>query len=125
MKATLIKNQEKIREKFKEVVKTNNFDGIFLADMEGLPIVSYLDEGVDEETLTASAAAIVSAGIITASDAKKPDVNQIIVDTEQGYMVFIPVKDEFILGIITPTGTKLGMLRLVADEVEEFLEKLE
>ncbi|RUM30614.1 MAG: hypothetical protein DSY42_04330 [Aquifex sp.] len=125
MRTLLIKNSEKIKSKFKEVVRNNKLEGIFLADMEGLPIVSFLDEEVNEEVISASSAAIVSAGMITANDAKKPDINQIIVDTEQGYMVFIPVKNEFILCIITQKDTKLGMLRLIADEVEEFLEKLE
>jgi len=121
---SILKKQEEIRERFKQVVRENNLDGILLADTEGLPLVSYLDEEVDEETIAASSAAILSAGLITAGDAKKRDLNEIIIDTEDGYLVFVPIKGEFVLGIITPKETKLGILRLIAKDVEEFLEKV-
>ncbi|NPB06228.1 MAG: dynein regulation protein LC7 [Aquificae bacterium] len=121
---SILKKQDEIRERFKQVVRENNLDGILLADTEGLPLVSYLDEDVDEETIAASSAAILSAGLITAGDAKKRGLNEIIIDTEDGYLVFVPIKGEFVLGIITPKETKLGILRLIAKEVEDFLEKV-
>ncbi|NPA32099.1 MAG: dynein regulation protein LC7 [Aquificae bacterium] len=124
MTARILQKQAEVREKFKSVVRENNLDGIFLSDMEGLPIVSYFNEEVDEDTVAASSAAIVSAGLITTSDAKKRNMNQIIIDTDDGYMVFIPIKDEFILGIITPPDTKLGILRLIAEDLEAFIERL-
>lgn len=121
---SILKHAEEIRENFKRIVKENSLDGILLADMEGLPLVSYLDEGMDEDTISASGAAIISAGLITASDAKKEGLNQVIIDTESGYILFLPVSNEYILGILTPKGSKLGIVRVLVKEVEELLRKV-
>ena len=56
---------EKLRAELKEVVRSNNLDGLILADVEGLPLVSYLQEGMDEETLASAGAAIFTAGLMT------------------------------------------------------------
>ncbi|NPB08258.1 MAG: dynein regulation protein LC7 [Aquificae bacterium] len=120
----ILKKQEEIRNFFKEIVRENKLDGIILTDMEGLPMVSFLDEEMDEDTLSASGAAIVSASLITANDAKKEEVREIIIDTKNGYLVFVPVKGEYILGVFTPKDTKLGILRVIIKEVEKFLDSL-
>jgi len=120
----IVTKREEVREFFKKVVKENGLDGILLSDMEGLGLVSYLDESMDEETISASAAAIMSAGFITTSDTGKSGLNQIVLDTDDGYIVFIPIKDEYILAVMAPKDTKLGILRIIAKNVEEFLEKI-
>jgi len=120
----IVAKSAEVREFFKKVVKENKLDGILLSDMEGLGLVSYLDESIDEDTISASSAAIMSAGFITASDIGKSGLNQIVLDTEDGYVVFIPIRNDYILAVIAPKDTKLGILRIIAKNVEEFLEKL-
>lgn len=124
MGMSIIKKQEDVREFFKSVSKDNKLDGIILADMEGLAMISFIDESMDEDTISSSIAAMISAGLITASDADKGELNQIILDAENGYIVLIPVGKDYILGLFTPRDTKLGLIRVVAKEVESFLEKL-
>jgi predicted regulator of Ras-like GTPase activity (Roadblock/LC7/MglB family) len=121
---SIIKKQEEVRNFFKEISKDNKLDGILLADMEGLPLISFIDEGMDEDTLSSSMAAMVSAGLITTSDADKGELNQVILDTEKGYIVLIPMGGEYILGIFTPKDAKLGIIRVISKEVESFLEKI-
>ncbi len=121
----VVARREEIRDFFKKVVRENNLDGILLSDMEGLALVSYLDESIDEETISASSAAIVSAGYITSSDTGKTGLRQIVLDTEEGYVVFLPIKSEYVLAVVAPKDFKLGILRIIARNVEEFLEKLQ
>ncbi len=125
MSMNIIKKQEEVRDFFKEISKDNKLDGIILADMEGLAMISFIDEDMDEDTLSSSIAAMVSAGLITTGDADKGFLNQIILDTENGYIVLIPIGGEYILGLFTPKDTKLGIIRVIAKEVETFLEKID
>ena len=121
---SLLKKKEEVRNFLKEIVKENKLDGVIIADMEGLPVISYTTEELDEDTVSASLAAILSAGEISASDAGKKNLNQVIVDTEEGYIVILPVAGEYVIGIITDKDAKLGIVRLVAKEIEKYLESL-
>ena len=121
---SLLKKREEIRNFLKDIVKENKLDGVIIADMEGLPVISYTAEELDEDTVSASLAAILSAGEISASDAGKKNLHQVIVDTEDGYIVILPVSKEYVIGIITDKDAKLGIVRLVAKEIEKYLESL-
>ena len=121
---SLLKRKEDIRNFLKDIVKDNKLDGIIMADMEGLPLISYTTEVLDEDTISASLAAILSAGEISAGDVGKSNVNQIIVDTEDGYIIVVPVLNEYVTGIITGKEAKLGIVRIVAKEIENYLKNL-
>ena len=121
---SLLKKREEIRNFLKDIVKENKLDGVIIADMEGLPVISYTAEELDEDTVSASLAAILSAGEISASDVGKKNLHQVIVDTEDGYIVILPVSKEYVIGIITDKDAKLGIVRLVAKEIEKYLESL-
>ncbi len=121
---SILKKREDIRNFLKDMVKNNMLDGIIMADMEGLPLISYTAEEFDEDTVSASLAAILSAGEISASDVGKANLSQIIVDTEEGYIIIVPILKQYIVGIITGKDSKLGIVRMVAKEIESFLEKL-
>ena len=121
---SLLKKREEIRNFLKDIVKENKLDGVIIADMEGLPVISYTAEELDEDTVSASLAAILSAGEISANDVGKKNLHQVIVDTEDGYIVILPVSKEYVIGIITDKDAKLGIVRLVAKEIEKYLESL-
>ncbi len=121
---SLLKKKEDIRNFLKDIVKDNKLDGIIMADMEGLPLISYTTEELDEDTVSASLAAILSAGEISAGDVGKSNVHQIIVDTDDGYIIVVPVMKEYVTGIITGKEAKLGIVRIVAKEIENYLKNL-
>lgn len=121
---SLLKKKEEVKNFLKDIVKENKLDGVIIADMEGLPMISYTMEKMDEDTVSASLAAILSAGEISASDVGKKNLNQVIVDTEDGYIVILPISGEYVIGIVTDKEAKLGIVRLVAKEIEKYLESL-
>ena len=121
---SLLKNKEDIRGFLKDISKDNKLDGIIVADVEGLPLISYTDNELDEDTISASLAAILSAGEISAGDTGKKNLHQVIIDTEDGYIVVIPMLDEYVIGIITDKDAKLGIVRMVAKEVENYLQTI-
>lgn len=120
----LLRKKGEVRDFLKEIVRENKLEGVIIADMEGLPVISYTAEEIDEDTISASLAAILSAGEISASDVGKKLLHQVIVDTEDGYIVILPISNEYIVGIITDKNAKLGIVRLVAKEIEKYLESL-
>ena len=121
---SLLRRKEDIGNFLKDIVKDNKLDGIIMADMEGLPLISYTIEELDEDTISASLAAILSAGEISAGDAGKRNVHQIIVDTEDGYIVVVPILKEYVAGIITGKDAKLGIVRMVAKEIENYVKNM-
>jgi predicted regulator of Ras-like GTPase activity (Roadblock/LC7/MglB family) len=115
---------EVVRQLLKDVVRTNNLDGLILADIEGLPIASYLQEGMDEDTLAAAGAAIFTAGLMTASDAGKRGLDQVVLHSPDGYIIYTQISDEYVLGLIAPPDAKLGILRMVIKKVADEINKL-
>ncbi len=114
---------EKLRSELKEVVRSNNLDGLILADVEGLPLVSYLQEGMDEETLASAGAAIFTAGLMTVSDAQKRGLDQVVLHSPDGYIIYTQITDDYVLGLISPSDAKLGILRMVIKKVADIVKE--
>ncbi|NPA13805.1 MAG: hypothetical protein GXN97_01285 [Aquificae bacterium] len=116
---------ESLKTSFKEIVRENNLDGLILADVEGLPIVSYLQEGIDEDTLAAAGAAIFTAGLMTISDVGKKGLDQVVLHSPDGYVIYTQLSEDYVLGLISPENAKLGVLKLVIKKVSDEIKKLE
>lgn len=114
---------EKLKAELKEVVRSNNLDGLILADVEGLPLVSYLQEGMDEETLASAGAAIFTAGLMTVSDAQKRGLDQVVLHSPDGYIIYTQITDDYVLGLISPHDAKLGILRMVIKKVADIVKE--
>ncbi|HIC08957.1 MAG TPA: hypothetical protein EYO62_02790 [Aquificales bacterium] len=116
---------EKLVKEFKDIVRTNNLDGLILADVEGLPICSYFQEDMDEETLASAGAAIFSAGLMTVSDAKKRGLDQVVLHSPDGYIIYTQISEDYVLGLISPEDSKLGILRMVIKKVSDIVRELD
>ena len=115
----------KLEEVLKESVRTNNLDGLILADVEGLPIISYIQENMDEDTLASAGAAIFTAGLMTVSDAGKQGLDQVVLHSPDGYIIYTQVSDNYVLGLISPRESKLGILKMIIKKVADTLNELE
>ena len=116
---------EKLVKEFKDIVRTNNLDGLILADVEGLPICSYFQEDMDEETLASAGAAIFSAGLMTVSDAQKRGLDQVVLHSPDGYIIYTQISEDYVLGLISPEDSKLGILRMVIKKVSDIVRELD
>ena len=115
----------KLEEVLKESVRINNLDGLILADVEGLPIISYIQENMDEDTLASAGAAIFTAGLMTVSDAGKQGLDQVVLHSPDGYIIYTQVSDNYVLGLISPREAKLGILKMIIKKVADTLNELE
>jgi len=113
---------EGFRKRLKQIALENNLEGLILADVEGLPIVSYLaDEEMDEDTLAAAGAAILTASLMTASDAKKRGVEQVIVNSPDGYIIYTQITEDLVLGLVAPQTAKLGILKMIIKNIQNLI----
>jgi len=115
---------EKVQEFLKNIVRENNLDGLVLAEIEGLPIVSYLHEGVDEDTLAAAGAAIFTAGLMTVSDAGKKGLDQVVLHSPDGYIIYTQITEDYVLGLIAPSQAKLGVLKMVIKKIATTIKEI-
>ena len=116
---------EKLGKELKEIARTNNLDGLILADIEGLPIYSYFQEDMDEDTLASAGAAIFSAGLMTVSDAKKRGLDQVVLHSPDGYIIYTQISDDYVLGLISPADSKLGILRMIIKKISDIVRELD
>jgi len=119
------KQIELLKDELKDLVRTNNLDGLILSDIEGLPIVSYFQEEMDEDTLASAGAAIFTAGLMTVSDAKKKGLTEVVLNSPDGYIIYTQITEDYVLGLVSPPNAKLGVLRMIVKKVEDILKEIE
>ena len=115
---------DKLTEEFYNIVRTNNLDGLILSDIEGLPIVSYLQERAEEDTLASAGAAIFTAGLMTMNDIKKKGLDEVILHSPDGYVIYTQITEDYILGVISPSDAKLGILKMVIKKVANLVKQM-
>jgi len=102
-----------------QVVKDNGLEGAVIADLEGLPLASYLPTNLDEDEVAAAAAAILAVGDSKLSDAGKGNVVQASIEAENGYMVITPMKGEYVVSVLAPKEAKLGIILSAIRSIEK------
>ncbi len=104
-----------------QVVKDNGLEGGVIADMEGLPLASYLPTNVDEDEVAAAAAAILAIADSKLQEEGKGEVIQASLEAENGYMVITPIKGEYVVSVLAPKGAKLGIILSAVRSIEKKL----
>ncbi len=113
-----VKDMEKL---LAQVVKDNGLEGAIIADVEGLPLASYLPSGFDEDEVAATSAAILSISDSKLGDSGKGNVIQVSIEAEKGYLVITPVKGEYVISVLAPKETKLGIILSAVRSIEKKL----
>ncbi len=101
---------KKGREILEKMVRDYSLDGAVIISEEGLPLASYVLVQIDEDMISASGAALVSASITTAENVGKGKLNQITLKTDKGYLLFTKMEGGTILGVMTSEKAKLGVI---------------
>ena len=101
---------KKGKEVLERIVKDYNLDGAVIISEEGLPLASFVRVQIDEDMISASGAALVSAAITTAKNVGKGKLNQVTLKTDKGYLLFTKMEEGTILGVMTSEKAKLGVI---------------
>ena len=100
---------------------TNDVEGAALVTPDGLPLVSVLPNHMDEDRVSAMAAALLSLGERISSELLRGDIAQIALDGEEGYCILSSCCEEAIFLVLAARTVKKGILSL---EVKRALTKI-
>jgi len=96
----------------KDLRKIGNLQGSSVISRDGLVIASDLSKDVDEETFAAMSAAMQGAAETAASELKKGELKEIIIDAAKGKIVTISAGKLAILVCLAKQNANLGLVLL-------------
>lgn len=116
-------------ESIEEILKnlrtvTPDVEGAVLVDKDGLPIASMLSSGVDDSHVAAMAAAILGIGGRVVDELHKGELSRVLVQGEDGYILFVGAGRETVLTVLTTERAKLGMIFLDANRAAKQIAQL-
>ncbi|MCB1034492.1 MAG: roadblock/LC7 domain-containing protein [Acidobacteria bacterium] len=94
------------------VTNTPDVEGAAVVSADGLVVASVLAAEVDEDRVSAMAAAMLALGERTARELGRGQLEQVYVKGAQGYIVLMGAGPENVLEAIAGPGAKLGMVLL-------------
>lgn len=106
------------------VSTTPDVEGAAMVTLDGLPLSSALPGGVDEDRVSAMAAAVLSLGERTANELKRGALEQVYVKGSDGYVILMQAGPEAVLQTIVGPAGKLGMVLLDMKRAAQELARL-
>lgn len=94
------------------VTNTPDLEGAAVVSADGLIVASVLAAEVDEDRVSAMAAAMLALGERTAKELGRGSLEQVYVKGNHGYVVLMGAGPDNVLEAIAGSGAKLGMVLL-------------
>ncbi|NEP20215.1 MAG: diacylglyceryl transferase [Leptolyngbya sp. SIO4C1] len=91
---------------------SSDIEGAALVTPDGLPLVTTLPNHMDEERVSAMAAAMLSIGERIGGELKRGNVERILVEGSQGYCVLTSCGQDAVLLVLATQLAKQGLLQL-------------
>ena len=95
-----------------------------MVSVDGLSIASALQQGVEEDRVSAMSAAMLSLGERIATELGRGVLSQVYIKGEEGYVILMSVGDEAVLTALAREQAKLGLILLDMRRATEALAKL-
>jgi predicted regulator of Ras-like GTPase activity (Roadblock/LC7/MglB family) len=121
---TMTRSQQ-ITEVLRQLVNnSSDVEGAALVTMDGLPLASFLPYGVDEDRVSAMAAAALAMGERTVAELKRGTLEQVFVKGAGGYTVLMQAGPDAVLETISGPTARLGLLFLDMKRAAQELSRL-
>jgi hypothetical protein len=95
-----------------------------VVSVDGLIMASALQQGVEEDRVSAMSAAMLSLGERIASELGRGSLEQVYIKGLKGYVVLMSVGEEAVLTVLVREQAKLGLIFLDMRRAAEDLAKL-
>ena len=95
-----------------------------VVSVDGLIMASALQQGVEEDRVSAMSAAMLSLGERISNELGRAGLEQVYIKGEKGYVVLMSVGEEAVLTALAREQAKLGLIFLDMRRAAEDLEKL-
>lgn len=89
-----------------------DIEGAALVTPDGLPLVTVLPSPMDEDRVSAMAAALLSLGERISSELLRGNIEQISIDGEKGYCILSSCCEEAVFVVLASRMVKKGVLNL-------------
>lgn len=101
--------------------ESSSVEAAVLISSDAMPLASDLSDSFEEETLSATASALLAAGEKVARDLSRGAIGQLYLRGDEGDLVVVKVNDDAILACMVDHRAKMGMTLL---EVSRCAQKL-
>lgn len=91
---------------------------------DGIPIASKLNEGINEERLSAISASLLSLANRAVKDLEQGDLEQVLIDSTKGFVLMLKVGESAVLSVISEQNSRLGMLLIEAKKSARVLAEI-
>ena len=95
-----------------------------IVSVDGLIMASALQQGVEEDRVSAMSAAMLSLGERISGELGRGTLEQVYIKGEKGYVVLMSVGEEAVLTALAREQAKLGLIPLDMRRAAEDLSKL-
>jgi predicted regulator of Ras-like GTPase activity (Roadblock/LC7/MglB family) len=99
-------------------------EGAAMVTTDGLPLAAVLPHGVDEDRVSAMAAAALSMGERTVAELARGTLEQVYVKGNGGYIILMAAGPETVLETISGSSARLGLLLFEMKRAAADLAKL-
>ena len=101
---------ELIKDALRQLNTTPDVTSSAVLSVDGLPIMTSLAHGVNEDRLSAMVAAMISVGNRAAQEIFSGQQDHIIIHTDNGYLVMFEINKMALLAVLTSQNARLGMV---------------
>jgi predicted regulator of Ras-like GTPase activity (Roadblock/LC7/MglB family) len=103
---------------------TSDIEASAVVSVDGLIMASALQQGAEEDRVSAMSAAMLSLGERIAQELGRGTLEQVYIKGDRGFIVLISVGDEAVLTALARQEGKLGLVFLEMRRAAEDLRKL-
>lgn len=101
-----------------------DIEGSAIVSVDGLTIASSLPENVEEDRVSAMAAAMLGLGEKISRELGRGSLNQVYIKGDAGYVIIMSIGEDAVLTALARDHAKLGLIFLDMRRAAEELSKL-
>ncbi|MHA1582000.1 MAG: roadblock/LC7 domain-containing protein [Candidatus Baldrarchaeia archaeon] len=105
-------------------INTPGIEASAIVSLQGLPIVSAMPAGVNDDVVAAMTAAVLSVGEKALQELQKGKLVKILIEGEKGYIIMTTVGQNAILTVLAKQSSNLGLIFLTMKQTAQKIAAL-
>lgn len=105
-------------------INTPGVEASAIVSLQGLPIVSAMPAGVNDDVVAAMTAAVLSVGEKALEELQKGKLIKILIEGEKGYIIMTAVGQNAILTVLAKHSSNLGLIFLTMKQTAQKIANL-
>ncbi|MHA1723022.1 MAG: roadblock/LC7 domain-containing protein [Candidatus Baldrarchaeia archaeon] len=105
-------------------INTPGIEASAVISLQGLPIVSAMPAGVNDDVVAAMTAAVLSVGEKALHELQKGELVKILIEGEKGYVIMTTAGQNAILTVLAKHSSNLGLIFLTMKQTAQKIASL-